>query len=123
MRYAAIALILLASTAAAPAQEPETARDYSDAAIFRFAHDFVEKKEAERKTLDLSGVGEVRVIAPRLRMVLKYLPFLAPLPGSRLKDLASFPDPFVLTNTEYAARVPSRMSDREWERLKDIGNP
>ncbi len=44
-----------------------------------------------------------------------YLPFLAPLPGSRLKDTATLPNPFALTGTPYASTMPPMFDyDRSW---------
>jgi hypothetical protein len=118
------ALALALTLAALPAMAGEATPDYSKDAIFRFAHDFVQKEELEKKTFDFAELGQVKVqVSPGVRLLLKYLPFLAPLPGTRLKDVAILPDPFLLTGTDYAAHVPPRMSDREYERVKDIGDP
>jgi len=35
-----------------------------------------------------------------------YLPFLAPLPGTRLADVATVPNAFALTNTRIARSMP-----------------
>ncbi len=56
-----------------------------------------------------------------------YLPFLAPLPGSRLQDAAKIPNPFELTGTQYASTLPpmfdhdrSRAVERELRRIERI---
>lgn len=123
MKKTAIALLLAACASTAFAGDDAPAPDYSTPTIFRFAHEYVKQKEAEKKTFNFAEVGQVRVkLSPTTRMLLNYLPFLAPLPGSRLIDLATFPDPFVLTHTQYAGTRPP-MTDEEYRRLKDIGNP
>jgi hypothetical protein len=123
MRTTALVLILAACAPAVFADD--TPRDYSQTALFKFARDFVKEKELEKNTFNFRDVGAVRIKVPSLgmRILMSYLPLLAPLPGTRLKDLATVPDPFLLTKTEYAARIPPRMADDEYRRVKDIGNP
>ena len=41
-----------------------------------------------------------------------WLPFLAPLPGTKLNETATLPSPFALTNTAIARSMPY-MSDDE----------
>jgi hypothetical protein len=123
MRTTALILILAACAPAAFADDAP--RDFSHTALMKFARDFVAEQERDKKTFDFHDVGAVRIKVPSLglRMLMSYLPLLAPLPGTRLKDVATVPDPFLLTKTEYAARIPPRMSDDEYRRVKDIGNP
>lgn len=124
MRTTALVLLILAACARAVFAD-DTPRDYSQTALFKFARDFVAEQERDKKTFDFREVGAVRIRVPSLgmRILMSYLPLLAPLPGTRLKDLATVPDPFLLTKTDYAARIPPRMSDDEYRRVKDIGNP
>jgi hypothetical protein len=80
--------------------------DYSRDAIFRFAHEYVNTPHATFAGLDLDHLGEVNVFKFGVSSHFKYLPFLAPLIGSRLVDVATVPNAFTLTNTVIARSMP-----------------
>lgn len=105
MNRAALLLIILgvaAPLAAADAPKP----DYSQDAIFRFAHDFVLRPHHTVGDFDLGNVGSINVYKYGLHGVFNYLPFLAPLIGTRLADVATVPNAFSLTNTPIARSMP-----------------
>jgi hypothetical protein len=105
MNRAALLLIILgvaAPLAAADAPKP----DYSPEAIFRFAHDFVLHPHSAVGNFDLGNVGAINVYKYGLHGTFKYLPFLAPLIGTRLVDVATVPNAFALTNTPIARSMP-----------------
>jgi hypothetical protein len=105
MNRAALLLIILgvaAPLAAADAAKP----DYSHEAIFRFAHDFVLHPHSAVGDFDLGNVGAINVYKYGLHGIFNYLPFLAPLAGTRLADVATVPNAFALTNTPIARSMP-----------------
>ncbi len=105
MNRAALLLIILgvaAPLAAADAPKP----DYSPEAIFRFAHDFVLHPRSAVGDFDLGNVGAINVYKYGLHGTFNYLPFLAPLIGTRLVDVATVPNAFALTNTPIARSMP-----------------
>ncbi|MEA2344825.1 MAG: hypothetical protein QOF63_2994, partial [Thermoanaerobaculia bacterium] len=55
---------------------------------------------------DLGNLGAVNVYKYGVKGKLLYLPFLAPLPGTRLADVATVPNAFALTNTRIARSMP-----------------
>nr|MDP9360272.1 hypothetical protein [Acidobacteriota bacterium] len=79
--------------------------DYSREAIFRFSHDFVEHRSAILD-FDLGNLGAIDIYKYGVHTRLNYLPFLAPLPGTRLVDVATVPNAFALTNTPIARSMP-----------------
>ncbi len=105
MKRAALLLIILGVAvplAAADAPKP----DYSPEAIFRFAHDFVLHPHSEVGDFDLGNLGAINVYKYGLHGTFNYLPFLAPLAGTRLADVATVPNAFALTNTPIARSMP-----------------
>ncbi len=109
MTRATLLLILLAIAmplAADDAPKP----DYSVDAMFRFAHDFVEHRSAIMD-FDLGNIGAIDVYKYGVLGRLHYLPFLAPLPGTRLVDVATVPNAFALTNTPIARSMPYMPDD------------
>jgi hypothetical protein len=105
MNRAALLLIILGVAAplgAADAPKP----DYSPEAIFRFAHDFVLHPRSAVGDFDLGNVGAINVYKYGLHGTFNYLPFLAPLIGTRLADVATVPNAFALTNTPIARSMP-----------------
>ena len=93
----ALAMPLVADDAPKP--------DYSADAMFRFAHDFLEQRSTIMD-LDLGNLGAIDIYKYGVHTRLNYLPFLAPLPGTRLVDIATVPDAFALTNTPIARSMP-----------------
>ncbi|MEA2238523.1 MAG: hypothetical protein QOC81_3247 [Thermoanaerobaculia bacterium] len=93
----AIAMPLVADDAPKP--------DYSVEAMFRFSHEFVEHPSAILG-FNLGNLGAIDVYKYGVRGRLTYLPFLAPLPGTRLADVATVPNAFALTNTPIARSMP-----------------
>jgi|ERR1019366_8281576 hypothetical protein len=109
MTRATLLLILLAIAmplAADDAPKP----DYSVDAMFRFAHDFVEHRSAIMD-FDLGNLGAIDIYKYGVHTRLNYLPLLAPLPGTRLVDVATVPNAFALTNTPIARSMPYMPDD------------
>src|SRR5216684_7261689 len=105
MNRAALLLFLVAlATPLAAADAPKP--DYSAEAIFRFAHEFVIHPHSAIGGFDLGNVGAINVYKYGLHGIFNYLPFLAPLPGTRLADVATVPNAFALTNTPIARSMP-----------------
>ncbi|HEX7678487.1 MAG TPA: hypothetical protein VF713_10210 [Thermoanaerobaculia bacterium] len=100
------ALLLLFVALAAPLAAAEPKPDYSPEAIFRFAHEFVFHPHSEVGNFDLGNLGAINVYKYGLRGTFNYLPFLAPLAGTRLADVAMVPNAFALTNTPIARSMP-----------------
>jgi hypothetical protein len=104
MNRAALLLIL---TFAAPLLADDAPKaDYSQEALFRFAHEFVLHPQSKVAGFDLGNIGAVNVYKYGVKGKLLYLPFLAPLPGTRLADVATVPNAFALTNTPIARSMP-----------------
>ena len=105
MNRAALLLIILGvATPLAAADAPKP--DYSQEAIFRFAHEFVLRPHSAIGDFDLGNVGAINVYKYGLHGTFNYLPFLAPLLGTRLVDVATVPNAFALTNTPIARSMP-----------------
>jgi hypothetical protein len=98
-----LALLTLATPLfAADAPKP----DYSVDALFRFSHEFVLHPHSAIGDFDLGNIGAINIYKYGVHGTINYLPFLAPLPGTRLVDVASVPNPFLLTNTPIARSMP-----------------
>lgn len=110
MTRATLLLILLAMAMPLAADEPRAKPDYSSEAMFRFAHEFVEHRSA-LMDFDLGNVGAVDIYKYGVHTRLNYLPFLAPLLGTRLVDVATVPNAFALTNTRIARSMPYMPDD------------
>ncbi len=80
--------------------------DYSQEAIFRFAHEFVLHSQSAIGDFDLGNFGAIDVNKYGMHGRLAWLPFLAPLIGTRLADVATVPNAFALTNTPIARSMP-----------------
>jgi hypothetical protein len=78
--------------------------------MFRFAHEFVEHRSA-LMDFDLGNLGAIDIYKYGVHTRLNYLPFLAPLPGTRLADVATVPNAFALTNTPIARSMPYMPDD------------
>src|SRR3954452_5021509 len=99
-------LILLAAFATPLLADDAPKPDYSQDALFRFAHEFVLRPQSKLGGFDLGNIGAVNVYKYGLKGKLLYLPFLAPLPGTRLADVATLPNAFALTNKRIARSMP-----------------
>jgi hypothetical protein len=105
MKRAALLFIVAALARPLFAADPPKA-DYSSDALFRFAHEFVLHPRSAVGDFDLGNVGAINVYKYGIRGTFKYLPFLAPLIGTRLVDVATVPNAFALTNTPIARSMP-----------------
>jgi hypothetical protein len=105
MNRAALLLILLALAMPVVADDAPKP-DYSQDAMFRFAHEFVLHPHSAIGDFDLGNLGAINVYKYGVRGTFSYLPFLAPLPGTRLVDVATVPNAFALTNTPIARSMP-----------------
>jgi hypothetical protein len=99
-------LILLVAVATPLLADDAPKPDYSQEALFRFAHEFVLHPQSKLGDFDLGNLGAVNVYKYGVKGKLLYLPFLAPLPGTRLVDVATVPNAFALTNTPIARSMP-----------------
>ena len=106
MTRTALLLILLAAFATPLLADDAPKPDYSQDALFRFAHEFVLQPHSKLGDFDLGNLGAVNVYKYGVKGKLLYLPFLAPLPGTRLADVATVPNAFALTNTPIARSMP-----------------
>jgi hypothetical protein len=106
MNRTALLLILLLAFAAPLLADDAPKPDYSQEALFRFAHELVLHPQSKVGSLDLGNLGAVNVYKYGVKGKLVYLPFLAPLPGTRLVDVATVPNAFALTNTPIARSMP-----------------
>jgi len=86
------------------ADEPKP--DYSQEALLRFSRDFVLHPRSAIGDFDLGNLGAIDVYKYGVHGRLAYLPFLAPLKGTRLVDVATVPNAFELTNTPIARSMP-----------------
>jgi len=106
MNRAALLLILLLALATPLLADDAPKPDFSQDAIFRFAHEFVLHPQSKLGDFDLGNLGAVNVYKYGVKGRLLYLPFLAPLAGTRLADVATVPNAFALTNTPIARSMP-----------------
>lgn len=106
MNRAALLLLILAAIALPLAADDAPKPDYSVDALFRFSHEFILHPHSAIGDFDLGNLGAVNVYKYGVRGKFNYLPFLAPLLGSRLVDVATLPNAFALTNTPIARSMP-----------------
>ncbi|HEV7487456.1 MAG TPA: hypothetical protein VGQ65_17435 [Thermoanaerobaculia bacterium] len=106
MNRTALLLIVLFAVATPLLADDAPKPDYSQDAIFRFAHEFVLQPQSKVGDFDLGNLGAVNVYKYGVRGTFNYLPFLAPLLGTRLVDVATVPNAFALTNTPIARSMP-----------------
>ena len=102
-----IALVTLLGTGTALAADAPP-RDYSQPAMLAFTQEVLRQRAAERVDIDL---GAIDIYHFGLRSRFFWLPFLAPLPGTRLSDTATLPSPFALTQTAIARSMPYMSDD------------
>ena len=110
MPRATLLLILVAIAMPLAADEPKPKPDYSVDAMFRFAHYFVEHRSGIMD-FDIGNLGAIDVYKYGVHGRFNYLPFLAPLLGTRLVDVATVPNAFALTNTRIARSMPYMSED------------
>jgi len=103
--FAALTLIAAATAAAADAPQPP---DYSQPAMLTFTQEVLRQRAAERIDIDL---GAIDVYHFGMRSRFYWLPFLAPLPGTKLNETAKLPSPFALTQTAIARSMPYMSDD------------
>jgi hypothetical protein len=77
--------------------------DYSRDALLSFSREVLRQREAERVEVDFGAI-DVYHFGTHVKFL--WLPFLAPLPGTKLNQTANLPDPFALTNTRIARSMP-----------------
>ena len=106
MNRAALLLILLLALATPLLADDAPKPDYSQDAMFRFAHELVLHPQSKLGDFDLGNLGAINVYKYGVRGHFNYLPFLAPLPGTRLADVATVPNAFALTSTPIARSMP-----------------
>ena len=100
---------LLTFLAAATALADGTSRpDYSKDAMLSFTREVLRQRAAEHVNIDF---GAIDIYHFGTHVKLLWLPFLAPLPGTRLADVASLPSPFALTQTPIARSMPYMPDD------------
>ena len=111
----AILLVLIAIPALAQ-QEPEQTQpppDYSREKLIEIFANDPQHEKAEPRIRHSIGMLEFRALGMRWRV--GYLPFFMPLPGSQpWINGQRWPDPFLLTGTEYAS------SPRTWRQTRDM---
>ena len=99
-----LGLALLATMTAAAALADDAPRpDYSKDAMLSFSREVIRQREAERVEIDF---GAIDVYKFGTHVKFFWLPFLAPLPGTKLNETARIPDAFSLTNTRIARSMP-----------------
>ena len=100
-RIAGFALLTFMATAALADDAPRP--DFSKDALLSFTREVLRQREAERVEIDFGAI-DVYKFGTHLKFL--WLPFLAPLPGTKLNQTANLPDPFALTNTRIAGSMP-----------------
>ena len=96
---ATLTITLLWAGSALAADAP----DYSQPAMLAFTQEVLRQRAAERIDVDL---GAIDIYHFGVHTRLFWLPFLAPLPGTKLNQTATLPSPFALTNTAIARSMP-----------------
>ena len=102
--FALVTLIGAATVLADDAPKP----DYSQPAMLSFTQEVLRQRAAERIDIDL---GAIDIYHFGLRSRFYWLPFLAPLPGTKLNETAKLPSPFALTQTAIARSMPYMSED------------
>lgn len=115
MKGPAIILLLLTATTALAQQEepPPPPPDYSREKLIELFADIPQREKAERRIKHSIGMMEFKAFGMRWRV--GYLPFFAPLPGSQpWINRDRWPDPFLLTGTEFAS------PPRTWRQTRNM---
>ncbi len=114
-RYLSFAFLVLFATVAfgqetpAPPQSPNYSRD----ALLQIFANEAERGKAEPRIQH--SFGQISFKALGMRWRIGYLPFFVPLPGSRpWLNSDRWPDPFLLTRTEFAS------PPRTWRQSRDM---
>ena len=102
--FAALTLVVAVNALGDDAPRP----DYSQPAMLGFTQEVLRQRAAERIVLDL---GAIDIYHFGLRSRFYWLPFLAPLPGTKLNETAKLPSPFALTQTAIARSMPYMSAD------------
>ena len=113
MKRALHIFLLLAVATAVGAQENPPPADFSREKLIEIFANDPQREEAEPRIKHSIGMTEFRAFGMRWRV--GYLPFFAPLPGSQPwihRD--RWPDPFLLTGTEFAS------SPRTWRQSRNM---
>jgi hypothetical protein len=105
-RAALLLLIFVAMAMPLAADDDAPKPDYSVDALFRFSHQYIIHPHSAIGDFELGNLGAVNVYKYGVHGKFNYLPFLAPLLGSRLVDVATLPNAFALTNTPIARSMP-----------------
>lgn len=100
-RVAGFAVLTLMATAVLADDAPRP--DFSRDTMLTFTREVLRERAAERVEIDF---GAIDVYNFGTHFKLLWLPFLAPLPGTKLNQTANLPDPFALTNTRIARSMP-----------------
>ena len=100
-------VILIGATTVLADDAPKP--DYSRPAMLSFTEEVLRQRAAERIDIDL---GAIDIYHFGLRSRFYWLPFLAPLPGTKLNETGKLPSPFALTQTAIARSMPY-MGDEE----------
>ncbi len=97
-----IALLLTTANAALAQDEPQTKQpDYSRETLIRIFSNEPEREKVEARVRYSFGAIDFRAFGMRWRV--GYLPFFMPFPGSMpWVNGQRWPDPFLLTGTEFA---------------------
>ncbi|MEK6371819.1 MAG: hypothetical protein AABO58_03910 [Acidobacteriota bacterium] len=100
-RLAGFAVLTFMAAAALADDAPRP--DYSRDTLLSFTREVLRQREAERVEVDFGAI-DVYHFGTHFKFL--WLPFLAPLPGTKLNQTANLPDPFALTNTRIAGSMP-----------------
>ena len=111
-----IIILLLLSATTALAQQGETTQsppDYSREKLIEIFADAPQREKGEPRIKHSIGMMEFKAFGMRWRV--GYLPFFAPLPGSQpWINRDRWPDPFLLTGTEFAS------PPRTWRQTRNM---
>jgi len=121
MRAVLSAALLFVAAAALAGEDPPP--DYSRDAMFRMFGPSLSSPRQPGRVQWHAGYVEFRA----LHMNWRFSPLLAPLPGARLVDAATVPNPFALTGTRFASTLPPMFDsdrspgvEREYRRIQRL---
>ena len=122
---ATVFVILLAATGALAQSTDDERRDYSKDTIIRLTADIPEPPEHEPRMVFHVGAVDFKALGTRWRF--NFLPFMAPLSGTRFGVTQEWPDPFALTGTAIAtpprAFRTRRQMNAELRRIDRVTRP